>query len=162
MHHILIIEDDKTIREGLCRLLERNDFKVSEANSVEQAIENLDIDALDVIITDLRLPGKPGTDLIRMTPTPVLVLTTYTSQRSATDSMNRSPADSINIGTVDYISLPFDQDEIFASINRVLSENIKDKKRACLNPRPSEKPVAGMSGKCPAMAEMFRRIRKNC
>ncbi|MBT6042286.1 MAG: sigma-54-dependent Fis family transcriptional regulator [Gammaproteobacteria bacterium] len=160
MHHILIIEDDKTIREGLCHLLEKNDFKVSEANSVEQAIENLDIDALDVIITDLRLPGKPGTDLIRMTPTPVLVLTTYTSQRSATDSLNRSPADSINIGTVDYISLPFDQDEIFTAINRVLSENIKEKKRACLNPRPTEKPIAGMSGKCPAMAEMFRRIRK--
>lgn len=159
MHHILIIEDDKTIRNGLCRLLERNNLEVSEASGVEQATKDFDLDSLDVIITNLRLPGRPGTDLIRKTPTPVLVMTSYTSMRTSTNSKS-SPINSMMAGAVDYISLPVDHEEILNAIKRVLDEDIKEKKRACINTSPSEKPVAGMSGKCPAMAEMFRRIRK--
>ena len=42
---------------------------------------------MDVIISDLRLPGLPGTELIKRTPTPVLIMTSYASLRSAIDSM---------------------------------------------------------------------------
>jgi len=152
MHHILIIENDNVIRDSLRRLLERNNYKVSEACSVDDATSHFDLDALDIIICNLRLPGKPGTHLIRMTPTPVLVMTKYASQRSVIDSLN--------VCAVDYLSLPLDHAEILGSIERVLTENLKEKKRACINLRESEKPVSGMTGKCPAMAEMFRRIRK--
>ena len=152
MHHILIIEDEKAIREVLRNLLERFDFKVSEANSVDEATEHFDLNALDVIIANLRLSGKPGTDLIRMTPTPILVMSNYVSQSSAIDSMNG--------GAVDFISLPIQHDEILDSVKRVLTEKVKKKKKACFNTRPSEKPFSGMTGKCPAMTEMFRCIRK--
>ncbi len=152
MYHILIIEDDNVICDSLRRLLERNNYKVSQAHSVDDAVSNFDLDALDIIICNLRLPGKPGTTLIRMTPTPVLVLTKYASQRTEIDSLE--------VCAVDYLSLPLNHEEILGAIERVLNENLKEKKRACLNLRESEKPVAGMTGKCPAMAEMFRRIRK--
>jgi len=152
MHHILIIEDDNVIRDSLRRLLERNNYKVSEARTVDDAVSNFNLDALDIIICNLRLPDQPGTNLIRMTPTPVLVLTRYASQRSEIASLQ--------VCAVDYLSLPLDHEQILRSIERALSENLKQKKRACLNLRESEKPVAGMTGKCPAMAEMFRRIRK--
>lgn len=152
MHHILIVENEEAVRRGLRQLLEKNDFQVSEAGSVEEASNNFDLEMLDVIISNLRLPGKPGTDLIRMTPTPVLVMSSYTNQHSVIDSQT--------VGAVDYVSLPVDQDEILGSINRVLTENIKDQKRACLNARESEQPVIGMVGRCPAMIEMFRCIRK--
>src|SRR3990167_6295312 len=86
MSQILIVEDEDIIRTALRRLLERNGYKVHEATSVQEAIEKHDLDAMDAIISDLRLPGVPGTDLIKRTHTPVLIMTSYASLRSAIDS----------------------------------------------------------------------------
>src|SRR5690606_38458052 len=110
MSHILIVEDEDIIRMALRRLLERNGYEVSEATSVQEAAEAHDLDALDAIISDLRLPGLPGTELIKRTHTPVLIMTSYASLRSAIDSMK--------IGAVDYISKPFEHDEILSSLAR--------------------------------------------
>lgn len=152
MPHVLIVEDEKVVRNALRRLLERNGYRVSEAGSVREADAGFDLDSIDVIIADLRLPGEPGTRLIRMTPTPVLVMTGYASLRSAIDSMQ--------IGAVDYLTKPFDHDEILAAVQRVLRDKIKETNIARAQPRPAEEPVAGMIGRCPAMVELFRRIRK--
>src|SRR5690606_33320428 len=132
--------------------LERNGYSVSEAGSVQEAKERYDLDTLDVIISDLRLPGPPGTELIKATTTPVLIMTSYASLRSAIDSMK--------IGAVDYISKPFEHEEILSAIRRVLEDNTKEKNQARRNRRPSEEPVLGMVGNCPQMMELFRRIRK--
>jgi len=110
------------------------------------------IDAFGCIIADLRLDGCPGTHLIRMTHTPVLILTNYASMRSAIDSRA--------IGAVNYLSLPLDPEEVLGAINRIISEDIKAQNAVMANPRDSEKPVTGMVGHCPAMCELFRRIRK--
>ena len=66
----------------------------------------------DVIISDLRLPGAPGTDLIKATSTPVLIMTSYSSIKSAIDSMK--------MGAVDYIAKPFSPRELIARIRAVL------------------------------------------
>ena len=59
----------------------------------------------DLIVSDLRLPGAPGTELIKLGQgTPVLIMTSYASLRSAVDSMK--------MGAVDYIAKPFDHDEM--------------------------------------------------
>ncbi|MGA0933950.1 MAG: sigma-54-dependent transcriptional regulator [Pseudohongiellaceae bacterium] len=151
MHHILIVENDSEIRKALRRLLERQGFGVTEAASVESAATH-DLDAFGCIIADLRLDGCPGTHLIRMTHTPVLILTNYASMRSAIDSRA--------IGAVNYLSLPLDPEEVLGAINRIISEDIKAQNAVMANPRDSEKPVTGMVGHCPAMCELFRRIRK--
>ncbi|MDT8398281.1 MAG: sigma-54 dependent transcriptional regulator [Pseudomonadales bacterium] len=152
MKHILIVEDEEVIRSALRRLLERHNYRVSEAGSVQEAKETCNLDDLDVIISDLRLPGLPGTELIKLTPTPVLIMTSYASLRSAIDSMK--------IGAVDYISKPFEHDEILEALHRILQDNVKEKNQARRNRRPSEEPVLGMVGSCPQMMELFRRIRK--
>jgi len=152
MSHLLIVEDEDIIRGALRRLLERNGYEVSEAHSVQDAVDNHDLDSFDVIISDLRLPGAPGTDLIKRTPTPVLIMTSYASLRSAIDSMK--------IGAVDYISKPFEHDEILNAISRVINEGIKQRNIMRRHPRPNETPVKGMYGSCPQMLELFRRIRK--
>ena len=151
MQHILIVEDDKDIRKALRRLLERNGFEVTEAGSVEEA-GNHNLDKYAVIIANLRLQGTPGTYLIHKTITPVLILTSYASQRSATDSLQ--------IRAVNYLSLPLDHDEVIATINMLLDNNVKEQNREGLDPRPEEAPVTGMVGHCAAMRELFRRIRK--
>ena len=66
MSKILIVEDEDIIRTALKRLLERNDFQVSEAASVDEALENFKLKSFNLIISDLRLPKTPGTDLIKL------------------------------------------------------------------------------------------------
>ncbi|MDR0781222.1 MAG: sigma-54 dependent transcriptional regulator [Pseudomonadales bacterium] len=152
MSHLLIVEDEDIIRSALRRLLERNGYQVSEARSVQEASDHHDLDTFDVIISDLRLPGAPGTDLIKRTATPVLIMTSYASLRSAIDSMK--------IGAVDYISKPFEHDEILSAITRVIGDDSKTRNLSRRHPRPNEVPVTGMVGSCPQMLELFRRIRK--
>ena len=111
---ILIVEDEEIIRISLRKLLERHDYDVSDAVSIKAASENFDFNHFALIISDLRLPGQLGTDLIKMVdPVPVLIMTSYASLRSAVDTMRQ--------GAVDYISKPFDHDEMLLSVRRILS-----------------------------------------
>src|SRR5690606_38961871 len=115
MPHILIVEDETIIRSALRRLLERNQYEVSEAGSVQEAQERFRIPDFDLIVSDLRLPGAPGTELIGLAKgAPVLIMTSYASLRSAVDSMK--------LGAVDYIAKPFDHDEMLQAVARILRE----------------------------------------
>ena len=150
-NQVLVVEDEEVIRTSLRRLLERHDYEVSEAGTVKESMEKYDIDNFDVIISDLRLPGAPGTDLIKATKTPVLIMTSYSSIRSAIDSMK--------MGAVDYIAKPFEHNEIIETVAKIIRE-----RGSCDNPTSNdiehEPPVHGMIGSCPQMMELFRRIRK--
>ena len=152
MAQILLVEDEDLIRGSLRRLLERHGHAISEAGSVQEACDKHNLDSFDVIISDLRLPGMPGTELIKRTPTPVLIMTSYASLRSAIDT--------IKIGAVDYISKPFEHEEILSALARVINSEQKTRNQSRIHPRPSEEPVTGMIGSCPQMQELFRRIRK--
>ncbi len=66
MSKILIVEDEIIIRTALRKLLSRNKYDVKEAASVKEATGKYNLDSFDLIISDLRLPGAPGTDLIQM------------------------------------------------------------------------------------------------
>ncbi len=157
MKPILIVEDEPIIRSALRRLLERNEYTVREAGSVKEALENNDLAQLSLIISDLRLPGAPGTDLIKhANTTPVLIMTSYASLRSAVDSMK--------MGAVDYIAKPFDHDEMLRAISHIIAENL-NRQQATSNPQQesqSTEPLAdnGIIGKSPAMLELFKRIHK--
>lgn len=151
MSHILIVEDEPVIRGALRKLLERHDHSVVEAESVEQA-EDAGLAHCDLIISDLRLPGKPGTALIELArPVPVLIMTSYASLRSAVDAMRQ--------GAVDYIPKPFDHDEMLMAVDRVLKEGRINRGNQALR-RDMERtyPVHAMIGECEAMRELKHRI----
>ncbi|MEJ6679357.1 MAG: sigma-54 dependent transcriptional regulator [OM182 bacterium] len=149
-NYILVVEDEAVIRSSLRRLLERHEYKVSEAGSVQEALDNFDINSFDVVLSDLRLPGAPGTDLIKATTRPVLIMTSYSSIRSAIDSMK--------LGAVDYIAKPFEHSELLESVAKVLQDHAGGIELATAD--EFEPPVHGMIGSCPQMMELFRRIRK--
>ena len=114
MQHILVVEDESVIRTALRRLLERNNYQVSEAGSVAQAEAEYTFADFDLIISDLRLPGAPGTDLIKKAgDVPVLIMTSYASLRSAVDSMR--------MGAVDYIAKPFDHGDMVNAVQRIIA-----------------------------------------
>lgn len=164
MPHILIVEDETIIRSALRRLLERNQYQVSEAGSVQEAQERFSIPGFDLIVSDLRLPGAPGTELIKLAQgKPVLIMTSYASLRSAVDSMK--------MGAVDYIAKPFDHDEMLQAVARILRDRqearqVPNTPASTTTGRSSEKVVdnsngeIGIIGSCPAMLEMYSKIRK--
>ena len=157
MSHILVVEDEPIIRSALRRLLERHHYQVSEAGAVHEAVEQHDLNQFDLIISDLRLPGEPGTELIRRAPdTPVLIMTSYASLRSAVDSMK--------LGAVDYIAKPFDHDEMLQAVARIIETSKRPRTPAAAEPRaqrsePADKDM-GIIGASPSMQTLFKRIRK--
>ena len=150
MSKILIVEDEVIIRTALRKLLIRNKYDVKEASSVKEA-GKYNLDSFDLIISDLRLPGAPGTDLIQAAgDVPVLIMTSYASLRSAVDSMR--------MGAVDYIAKPFDHDEMLAAVKRVLSKS--EKALPIRSPEGSTDAIAGMIGSSNLMKELYAKIRK--
>lgn len=151
MSRILIVEDEAIIRSALRRLLERHDYRVDEAGSVTDALA-LDPQRFDLVISDLRLPGEPGTELIaRAAPAPVLIMTSYASMRSAVDALK--------LGAVDYVAKPFDHDELLETVARVLHQ------QSSLRAEPPDIADTGgqaqaMIGHCAAMQRVYARIRK--
>ena len=156
MHKILIVEDETVIRTALRRLLERNEYQVTESGSVQEAISANELDDFDLIISDLRLPGAPGTDLIsKAGDVPVLIMTSYASLRSAVDSMR--------MGAVDYIAKPFDHGDMIAAVQRIIADHPAPRRA----PQPESAGEAGghdnlsgILGNCPAMQTLFEHIRK--
>ncbi|HCP56367.1 MAG TPA: response regulator, partial [Pseudomonas sp.] len=164
MPHILIVEDETIIRSALRRLLERNQYEVSEAGSVQEAQERFSIPGFDLIVSDLRLPGAPGTELIKLSEgKPVLIMTSYASLRSAVDSMK--------MGAVDYIAKPFDHDEMLQAVARILRDHratsaVQPERSSAEGARADDKAAdnlngdIGIIGSCSSMLEMYSKIRK--
>lgn len=159
MSDILVVEDESIIRSALKRLLERHQYTVTEAESVTEASQH-DLNRFDLIITDLRLPGAPGTELIDMAKgIPVLIMTSYASMRSAVDAMK--------MGAVDYIAKPFDHEEMVRTVGRIVDAQRKQKVRIEGDDEASEgdehqphSTLGDLVGSCEAMQRLYRRIKR--
>lgn len=155
MQKVLVVEDESVIRTALRRLLERNNYQVEEAGSVSEAETRHTLTDFHLIISDLRLPGAPGTDLIRKAgDVPVLIMTSYASLRSAVDSMR--------MGAVDYIAKPFDHSDLIRAVQRIISDHPTGqavREQAASKTENSDN-VTGIIGNCPAMLSLFEHIEK--
>jgi len=155
MQKILVVEDESVIRVALRRLLERNGYEVSEAGSVQEAEKEHDLGDFDLVISDLRLPGAPGTDLIKKAgEVPVLIMTSYASLRSAVDSMR--------MGAVDYIAKPFDHADMVSAVERIIADHPTPRAEAARQRQThdTEAGVTGVDGNCPAMVTLYEHIEK--
>jgi len=157
MHQVLVVEDESVIRTALCRLLDRNGFGVAEAGSVQEAENKHKLSDFDLIISDLRLPGAPGTDLIKKAgDVPVLIMTSYASLRSAVDSMR--------MGAVDYIAKPFDHGDMVAAVQRIIADHpvpqADDARQAGTKNETDQAAITGIIGNCPAMHTLFDQIER--
>lgn len=153
MSKILIVEDETIIRNALRKLLERNQYDVNEAPSVKEATSKFNLKDFDLIISDLRLPGAPGTDLIKLAgETPVLIMTSYASLRSAVDSMR--------MGAVDYVAKPFDHDEMVNAVKRVIGKAKAAANKTAAQGLTASKAIAGMIGSSDVMQDLYNRIHK--
>lgn len=151
MKHILIVEDEEIIRSALKRLLEKNSYQVSETDNVQSAKRILDKNTIDLIISDLRLPGAVGTDLIQHdNDIPVLIMTSYASMRSAIDSMK--------MGAVDYIAKPFDYDDLLLTVANILEQHHKN--HGDVKESQAIAKQYNIIGNSPVLRTIFKHIQK--
>lgn len=151
MQRILIIEDDSAELSELAEILEGHHFRVDSASSVNQAVDDFPLSSFDLIITDLRVSGQAGTDIIPLAhETPVLVMASFASLRSAVEAMK--------LGAVDYIAKPFDTDDLLTTVNDIISSH----NGKLGNPgRPSNEQVSDfIFGRCQPMRKVFSLINK--
>lgn len=114
--HILIVDDERDIREPLAAYLSRNGLRVSRAESAAVARQVLAAHAIDLVLLDIMMPGEDGlalTSFIRATSaTPVILLTAKSEE---TDRIV-----GLEIGADDYVTKPFSPRELLARIKAVL------------------------------------------
>jgi len=153
MRRILILEDEAENRSNLKSLLESYQYHVEAVSSIIEATENFALPSFNLIITDLRLPGQPGTDIIQLAQgVPVLVMTSFASLRSAVDAMK--------LGAVDYLAKPFDDDDILDIVqNILLKEPLLEPSLNDLE-NSNEEVQNLIYGNCSAMKKVFNLIKK--
>ncbi|MDP2506527.1 MULTISPECIES: sigma-54 dependent transcriptional regulator [unclassified Oceanobacter] len=171
MSRILVVEDEAIIRQSVRRLLQRHHYEVTDLDSIDAAREH-DLSTFDLVITDLRLPGGQGTDLIELAgTTPVLIMTSFASLRSAVDAMK--------MGAVEYIAKPFDHGELVEAVKSILDKarqsltdtsavtasqpapaQTSDSNKAGHNDATDISRNNGIIGSCDAMQKLFRKISK--
>jgi DNA-binding NtrC family response regulator len=115
---ILIVDDEEGLREGLGKLLEDDGYAVLSAENGEQALEILQQSHIDLVLTDMRMPGMDGIELLkkireRHGDLGVIILTGYGQIESYIEAMN--------FGAIEYVSKPFKVNELKFIVNKVLN-----------------------------------------
>jgi two-component system OmpR family response regulator len=114
--HILLVDDERDIRDPLATYLGKNGLRISKADSAAAARAILAVHAIDLVLLDIMMPGEDGISLagyIRATSaTPVILLT------AKTEEMDRIIG--LEIGADDYVTKPFSPRELLARIKAVL------------------------------------------
>ena len=116
MAEILIVDDDDVIRETLFELLSGN-YQCETAATAEEALAKLEAETVEVVLTDISMPGLSGQDLLvrvreRYPKTPVIMISGLSDQ----DHAQRL----IELGAFDYLLKPFRLEVVEASVKRAL------------------------------------------
>ena len=117
--NVLVVDDEAVIREGLTRILEGGGLAVETAKNGHAAIELLQQKEFDLIITDLKMPGMDGFEVLNAVKilqpdTPVIMITGYATVETAVEAMK--------CGTVDYLVKPFSPEQILEKVHHALDK----------------------------------------
>jgi len=158
MHSILVVDDEPSIREFLQIMLEREGYEVSCAEDGREAISLFEKNPFDVVLADIRMPRTTGFEVLNrireLSPeTKVIMITAFASFESAVESMKE--------GAYDYITKPFNVDEVKKTVgnalqSREVTEDSFQKKREKGNLELFE----GMVSVSPEMHRIFDLIPK--
>jgi two-component system response regulator AtoC len=154
---VLIVDDEKHTREGLKQALSEN-YDVAVAASADEAFNLMDSQAYDVILTDLRMPGKSGLKVIdRALALPnkpaVLMMTAYGSVDTAVEAMKR--------GAVDFLTKPVNIERLDVLIKRALKTKTLEVEVQQLHERLDKKfDLDGIVGDSPLLKDVIERVKK--
>jgi two-component system response regulator PilR (NtrC family) len=155
---ILVVDDEKSMREFLEIMLRRDGFEVDTAENGAAAIERIEKRFFDAVICDVRMPDIDGLGVLRKAKetwpdTAVIMITAYASTESAVEAMKQ--------GALDYITKPFKVEEIRIVIKRALERRCLERQNKLLKKQldiPDTHKL--IIGKSPAIERVFNLIEK--
>ena len=150
MKPVWIVDDDRSIRWVFEKALSREGIAYNSFASAREALDALPGGAPQVLISDIRMPGQSGIELLKVVKekhpaVPVIVMTAYSDLESAVAAFQG--------GAYEYLPKPFDVDQAVELIRRALDESQRE--QAALEPVGE---VPEILGQAPAMQEVFRAI----
>ena len=150
MKPIWIVDDDQSIRFVLEKALAREEFAVRSFTNARDVIKALDDDEPQVLVSDIRMPGGSGIELLakvreRMPALPVIIMTAYSDLDSAVSAFQG--------GAFEYLPKPFDVPKAVELIRRAVEESLREEVR---DEKAAQVPE--MLGQAPAMQDVFRAI----
>src|SRR5436190_14700301 len=154
--HLLLVEDEAPLRETLAERLAEHGFDVEQADTGERAIEQLADFAFDIVVTDLRLPGLDGTRvletaLLRYPDIIGIIVTGYGTVKDAVEAIKR--------GATDFVTKPFQFDELLHALNAALEQRRLRSENAYLRAQLQERyRFEGIVGKSRAMRDLFQLL----
>jgi DNA-binding NtrC family response regulator len=148
MSRILVVDDEDILRDAICEALQRNGHDVVGSPDGDEALERISTETFHVVITDLKMPGKDGMEVLeetrRLLPeTPVILITAHGTIQNAVEAMKK--------GAFDYIIKPFNLDELEILVERGLKhrglsmENEYLRTRVDDDSRQSFVPISGVT-----------------
>jgi two-component system response regulator HydG len=155
---VLIVDDEDTVRD-ICRdVVADSGLRAQTASTTEEALEILDQHAIDIVITDLRVPQLGGFELLKRiretyAQTAVIVLTQYGTIESAVEATR--------MGAVDYVTKPFHPHELRGKLDRVVHSLEIDEENRILREQLRTRPgFGGLIGVSAKMQRVYRLIEK--
>jgi two-component system, NtrC family, nitrogen regulation response regulator GlnG len=150
MKPIWIVDDDASIRWVLEKALARENLATRSFANARDAIAALELESPQVLVSDIRMPGASGLDLLQIVKAkfpglPVIIITAFSDLDSAVAAFQG--------GAFEYLAKPFDIDKAVELIRRALDESLRE---TSIESGPSETPE--ILGQAPAMQEVFRAI----
>ena len=150
MKPIWIVDDDASIRWVLEKALARENLATKSFSNARDAMSALEFETPQVLVSDIRMPGESGLDLLQAVKTrfpglPVIIITAFSDLDSAVAAFQG--------GAFEYLAKPFDIDKAVALIRRALEESLRE---ASVETLPADTPE--ILGQAPAMQEVFRAI----
>src|SRR5438270_231587 len=150
MKPIWIVDDDESIRWVLEKALARENLATKSFSNARDAIDALEKSTPQVLVSDIRMPGESGLELLQAVKAkhpglPVIIMTAFSDLDSAVAAFQG--------GAFEYLAKPFDLDKAVELIRRALEESLRE---TSVESGPTDTPE--ILGQAPAMQEVFRAI----
>ncbi|MCK4595834.1 sigma-54-dependent Fis family transcriptional regulator, partial [candidate division WOR-3 bacterium] len=154
--NILIVDDAQDTLEMLRRNLTSQGYRVFTTPGVVEALKILEVTPIELVITDLKMPGVTGLDLIRhirenFKDTEVMMITGYASIEGAVEA--------VKVGAEEYLPKPFTDEELFSSVHRALSK-LYLRRAGEVQDIKSPKSRYGLIGNSEVIYSIFKAIDK--
>jgi two-component system response regulator PilR (NtrC family)/two-component system response regulator HydG len=155
---VLVVDDDAAMREMVVSLLDDQGIEARAAASADEAMERLAEFDSDVVLSDIRMPGRTGIELLgeirELRPeTPVVLMTAFGSIDSAVEAMHA--------GAFDYVTKPFQRDALMLRLERAFERRaLEEENRRLRRAVDQTSSMGDLIGHSPAMREIFALIRK--
>ncbi len=153
---ILVVDDSTPTIEVIQRNLSAQGYQVLTASNTPKAIEILESSPVDLVITDLKMPGPSGMDLVthvrqNCVDIEVMMITGYATVEGAVDA--------VKSGALEYLSKPFTDQELFDAVKRSL-DKLQARRIASHRSVPTPKAPLGVIGESDVMRQVYRTVAK--